>query len=77
MINKQQIVDLLVNAEFEFWSHEQDAPSKKDLLVSMARYNTIAETLMYHINSEIELARQQGYDSAFVTWNKDSAEFYR
>ena len=77
MIDKQQIVDLLIEAEFEFWSYDQEPPSKKDLLVSITRYNSIAEKLLDYLQSEVELARQQGFDSAFYTWNKDSAEFYK
>lgn len=77
MIDKQQIVDLLVEAEFEFWSHDDVPPSKKDLLVSISRYNTIAEKLVEYIQHETDMAWQKGYDSAFVTWNKNSAEFYK
>jgi hypothetical protein len=77
MIDKQQIVDLLVESEFEFWSYEQQPPTRRDLLVSITRYNAIAEKILDYLQSEVELARQQGYDSAFVTWKRDSAEFYK
>jgi hypothetical protein len=77
MIDKQQIVDLLVEAEFEFWSHDLEPPTRRDLMVSITRYNAIAEKLFNYIQSEVELARQHGFDSALYTWNKDSAEFYK
>ena len=77
MIDKQQIVDLLIDAEFEFWSHDVDPPSRRDLLVSISRYNLIAEKLVEYLQHETDTAWQKGYDSAFVTWNKNSAEFYK
>lgn len=77
MIDKQQIVDLLVEAEFEFFSYEPQSPTRKDLMVSISRYNAIAEKIYNCLQSEVELARQQGFDSAFYTWTKDSAEFYK
>jgi len=77
MIDKQQIVDLLIDAEFEFWSHDVDPPSRRDLLVSISRYNLIAEKLVEYLQHETDTAWQKGYDSAFSTWNKNSAEFYK
>jgi hypothetical protein len=77
MTNKQQIVDLLIDADHEFWSHEDNPPTKRDLKVGIIRYNFIAEKISEYIQSQMELARQQGYDSAFVTWKRDSAEFYK
>jgi hypothetical protein len=77
MIDKQQIVDLLIDAEFEFWSHDVDPPSRRDLLVSISRYNLIAEKLVEYLQHETATAWQKGYDSAFSTWNKNSAEFYK
>ena len=77
MIDKQQIVDLLVEAEMEFFSYEPQSPTRRDLMISITRYNAIADKIYDYLQSEVEIARQQGFDSAFYTWNKNSADIYK
>lgn len=77
MIDKQQIIDLLVEAEMEFFSYEQQLLTRRDLMISITRYNAIADKIYDYLQSEVEIARQQGFDSAFYTWNKNSADFYK
>lgn len=77
MIDKQQIVDFLIDSDYQYWNNVGLTVSKRDLKVSIAKYNFVAEKLHQLIQAEIDAAWQKGYDSAFVTWSKNSAEFYK